>query len=192
MNNARLVSAKNQPLISDSDNFLTPLNSPEVREIISTAGDTGRKYTIERLLRLYLFVSVLKGYFLSLCGIATLSGNLSCCLFVGIGRWTKQGLSDANKRVSFTVFKKIYEYLSKQIDSQFSMPRIAERFGKFKIFDCTHLVLALKLMPWGKKQNQRRKKGQLKVSTRIDEGSQVPDVINLDPDIKTMTFISRI
>lgn len=43
------ISLQDQSVITDTETFLAPLDSPEVHDIISTSGDTGRKYTIYRL-----------------------------------------------------------------------------------------------------------------------------------------------
>lgn len=175
-----------QALCYDRDNFLAPLHTPEAQSIIRAAGvDTPRvkSYTVERVLRLYLFAAVLHGFFLSLRGIATLKDNVPCRLFVGLSSWSFQGLSDANKRISFVVFQELYKSLSTHLRSSLSFPQVAKQFGAFKIFDCTHLQLALKLMPWGKKQNQRAHKGQLKCAVRLDEVAWVPDILNLDANL---------
>ncbi len=85
-----------------------------------------------------------------------------------------------NKRIPYAGYKEIYEELSKQVNSCFSAPRLAARFGQFKIFDATYLRLCLKLMPWGKKQNLHAKKGQMLASFRIDEGGRVPNAVLID------------
>lgn len=181
-----LILPEYEPLIQQENVFMAPLNSPEIRTIIRKYGIDNnyvKSYTIERVLRLYLFAGSLKGFFQSLRGIVSLSDNIRCRLFVGLRTWSDSGLSDANQRIPFTAFKEIYEHLSKQVDSPLSAPRLDKAFGDFKIFDCTHLALSLKLMGWGKKQNQRNKKGQLKIAMRIDEGGIIPDIVNLDPNI---------
>lgn len=166
--------------------FLAPLQTPEVRSLVAAAGvDTPRvtHYTVDRVLRLYLFAAMLKGFFLSLRGLVSLQENVTCRLFVGLSTWSLQGLSDANRRISFVVFQHLYQHLSRQIHSALACSQVARQFGEFKIFDCTHFQLALKLMPWGKAQNQRAAKGQLKCALRLDEATWVPDVVNLDAQI---------
>jgi len=69
------------------------------------------------------------------------------------------------------------------VTSTLSFPHVSTQFGDFKIFDCTHFQLALKLMPWGLAQNQRTSKGQLKCAVRLDGVAWVPDQINLDAQI---------
>lgn len=174
-----------QAPIADRDNFLAPLLTSETRQLIAASGvDTPRVtcYTVERVLRLYLFAAMLPGVmFHSLRGIVSLKEHLVCRLFVGLPSWSLQGLSDANQRIPFLVFHDLYHTLSAQINSAWSCSRLATQFGTFKIFDCTHLRLALKLMPWGTPQNQRSQTGQLKCAVRLDGVAWVPDRLNLDP-----------
>ena len=179
---SRLITPKFQPAIADRDGFLAPLFFPDIEAIVLAHGvDEGIKmYTVQRLLLIYTFAGILPGFFKPLRGIASLCGNFLAKWFIGLNSWSRSGLSDANKRVPYTVFKDIYETLSKRVNSPFSMPRLDKAFGDFKIFDATYLQLCLKLVPWGKPQNQRSDKGQMKASVRIDEGGVVPDNVVLD------------
>jgi hypothetical protein len=182
MSQSHMPIAYHAPLY-DRDTFLAPLQTPETRHLLAAAGtDTPRvkRYTVERVLRLYLFAAVLNGFFLSLRGIVSLTDNLTCRMFVGLSRWSLQGLSDANQRISFVVFQQVYQHLSTSIRSALSSSRVASQFGDFRIFDCTHLALALHLMPWSRPQNQRLQTGQLKWALRLDQTTWVPDVLNLD------------
>lgn len=175
-----------QAPVYDRENFLAPLHTPEAQHLITATGvDTPRVtcYTVERVLRLYLFAAMVPGFFRSLRGMVSLRENVACRLFVGLSTWSLQGLSDANQRISFVVFQQIYQRLSTSIHSSLSCSQVARQFGAFKILDCTHFQLALKLMPWGKSQNQRAHKGQLKCALRLDEATWVPDVVNLDAQI---------
>jgi Transposase DDE domain len=185
MCHAKIPVAYQAPLYA-RNNFLAPFQAPEVQSLITATGvDTPRvkRYTVERVLRLYLFAAMLQGFFLSLRGIVRLQENLTCRLFVGLSTWSLQGLSDANTRLSFVVFQPVYQYLSLSIRSALSFSQVANQFGAFKIFDCTHFQLALRLMPWGKPQNQRAHKGQLKCAVRLDEVAWVPEVVNLDASV---------
>lgn len=184
MHQPRIPVACQAP-IADRENFLAPLQTSAIQQLIATAGvDTPRVtcYTVERILRLSLFAAMLPGtVFHSLRGIVSLKEHLSCRLFVGLSSWSLQGVSDANQRIPFQVFHDIYHTLSAQFNSAWSFPRLATQFGTFKIFDCTHVRLALKLMPWSTPQNQRSHTGQLKCAVRLDGVAWVPDRLNLDP-----------
>lgn len=152
MHQPRIPVACQAP-IADRDNFLAPLLTSDAQQLITASGvDTPRVTcdTVERVLRLYLFAAMLPGIvFHSLRGIVSLKENLSCRLFVGLSSWSLQGLSDANQRILFLVFHDLYHTLSDQINSAWLCSRLAKQFGAFKIFDCTHIRLALTLMPWG-------------------------------------------
>ncbi len=175
-------------LLADQDTFLAPLQTPDAQHMITAAGvDTPRVtcYTVERMLRLYLFAAMLPGTMChSLRGMVSLKDNTTCRLFVGLSTWSLQGLSDANQRISFVVFQRLYQSLSSGMASALSWTQVSERFGEFKIFDCTHFQLALKLMPWGNRQNQRAQKGQLTCAVRLDRAAWIPDVVNLDAQIR--------
>lgn len=166
----------------DCNNFMAPLYSPNVTAIIQASGidATAQKYTIRSVLNLYLFAGFLKGFFQPLRGIASLNTNILARLFCGLSSWSKSGLSKANRRIPYVVFKEIYECLSPLVQSELSFPRIEDKFGDFKIFDATYLQLALKLVPWAKIQNPKPNKGQMLMSIRIDDGGMVPEAINLD------------
>lgn len=182
------LPVSSQAAVYDRQTFLAPLSTPEARSVLSAAGvDTPRVtcYTVERVLRLSLFAAILPGVmFHSLRGIVTLKEHLACRLFVGLPRWSLQGVSDANQRISFVVFQQLYATLSAQIRSTLDMSHVAAQFGTFKIFDCTHLQLALKLMPWGRAQHQRAHAGQLKCAVRLDGMAWIPDHLNVDAQIQ--------
>lgn len=179
---SRIIKPKFQVVHTDKNNFLMPLFAPDIQAIILAHGlDEGIKtYTVMRLLRIYIFSGILPGFFKPLRGVASLCGNFLAQQFVGLRRWTRTGLSDANKRVPYTVFKEIYEKLSTRVTCCFSKSKLDKAFGDFKIFDSTCLQLCLNLVSWGKPQNQRSMKGQMKVSLRIDEGGMIPNQINID------------
>ncbi len=177
-----MIKPEAQHLISHQKALLAPLNSSTINALISTRGaDEGiPKYKVMVLIRLYLFAGVLQGFFTSLRGIVTLQNNILAQWFVGFKTWSLNGLSGANKRVSFTVYKDIYDELSKQIDSPLSRSRISEELGTFEIFDGVYLKLCLKLVPWAKKQNRRAGKGQMLMSTRISDSGLIPNCTLLD------------
>jgi len=187
MSHHNIPVAYQSPLY-DRDTFLAPLQTPDAQAIITAAGvDTPRVkcYTVERVLRLYLFAAMFPGkMFHSLRGIVSLKDQVACRLFVGLSTWSLQGLSDANKRISFVVFQPLYQSLSSLIGSRLACSQVVKQFGPLNIFDCTHFQLALKLMPWGLAQNQRRHTGQLKCAVRLDSVAWVPDQINLDAQIR--------
>ncbi len=178
----RSIKPKFQPAIADRNNFISPLLTPDIESIILAHGvDEGiTTYTVRRLILIYTFAGMIPGFFKPLRGVASLHDNFLAKLFVGLNSWSRTGLSDANKRVPYTVFKEIYEILSKQVNNSFSLPNLDKEFGDFKIFDSTYLQLCLKLVSWGKPQNQRLGKGQIKLSMRIDDGGIIPTIINID------------
>jgi Transposase DDE domain len=184
MSQKRTIKPTFQPALADKKKFLAPLQTPEIQAIVRSCGvDEGvDKYFALNVLCVYMFAGILKGAFQSLRGIAELSGNTLACWFSGLKDWTRSGLSVVNKRIPYTFYKDVYEALSKQANSPFSMPQIERKFGQFKIFDATYLRLCLKLVPWGKKQNCRDKKGQMLISMRIDEGGYIPNkVLDSEP-----------
>lgn len=186
MHQPRIPVACQAP-ITDWEHFLAPLQTAETQHMIAATGvDTPRvkSYTVERVLRLYLFAAMLPGrMFHSLRGMVSLNEQTTCRLFVRLSTWSLQGLSDANQRIPFVVFQTIYQSLSSLVKSKWSSDTLSTHFGDFKIFDCTHFQLALKLMPWGVAQNQRSSKGQLKCAVRLDGMAWVPDRINLDAQV---------
>lgn len=179
---SREIKPEFQPVLANKEQFLAPLQSPVIQDIVRARGvDAGvSKYFFMNVLHLYLFAGTLKGFYQPLRGVVGLCGNWLARWFSGLSEWTLSGLSDVNKRISHIVYKEIYEALSKQVDSCFSASRLMASFGQFKIFDATYLRLCLKLMPWGRKQNRRDKKGQMLASFRIDEGGRIPDVVLID------------
>lgn len=177
-----MIKPDKQSLFSNPALFLNPLNWRVITDIICKSGIDKYKpnITVKKHLRIYFLSMLFDKPFRSLNGIEKLSKNLFCKIFVNLNRWPKQTLSDANKRIDYTIFKDIYEQLSKIFQCSFSKNTVDSKFGDLKIFDTTHLMLWLKLMPWGTAQNQRETKGQMKVGMRINENLFVPDKIVFD------------
>jgi len=102
------ISVASQAPLYDQATFLAPLQTPDAQAIISAAGvDTPRVkcYTVERVLRLYLFAAMLPGtMFHSLRGIVSLKDHTTCRMFVRLSTWSRQGLSDANTRIPFVLW----------------------------------------------------------------------------------------
>lgn len=158
------------------------MQAPTIQDIVRAGGVDANvpKYGFMKVLHLYLFAGILKGFYQPLRGIASLCGNFLARWFSGLPDWTRSGLSAANKRIPYTVYKEVYEELSSRVKSPLTFSRLSGRFGEFKIFDATYLRLSLKLVPWGKKQNRRDQKGQMLASFRIDEGGRIPNAVVID------------
>ena len=90
---SREIKPKFQPAIADKKRFLAPLQSPAIQAIIHASGidDNATKYTVMKVLQLFLFAGILKGFFQPLRGIVSLRGNFMACWFAGLVNWTLRG-----------------------------------------------------------------------------------------------------